>query len=66
MATRTITGTLTHPGTSLAWSSANVLFQLLAAFATATVVYPSETTAAEALDHPEEQAGDDRTEHTAT
>jgi len=43
MATRTITGTIYHPGTNTAWSGAVVTFRLAAPFTAGQVTYPTET-----------------------
>lgn len=42
MATRTVSGTIYHPGGSTAWASASVKFRLVNYFATASLSYPTE------------------------
>jgi hypothetical protein len=43
MATRTVTGTIYHPGGVTAWSNANVVFRLASYFSIAGYTFPEET-----------------------
>jgi hypothetical protein len=44
MPTRTITGTVYHPGTNTPWSGVAVVFELLAPFTIGGITYPTERT----------------------
>lgn len=46
MGTRTVTGTIYHPGTNTPWTRASVHFRLEALFATASITYPGDGTVA--------------------